>query len=127
MLPKIALVARILLGLIFTVFGINFFIPFLPQPPLVGRELEFITALFKTGYIFPIIKTIEVSCGILLLANYFVPLALILLTPIVLNIFFFHFFLNGIGAAGMGIVMIVLGVTIAYSRKESFAAILKAK
>ncbi len=124
MLPKIALVARILLGLILVVFGINSFVGFLPSPSLNEKELALITALSQSGYMMKIVKIIEISSGILLLANQYVPLALILLAPIILNIFFFHFFLNGIAAAGMGIVLIALGCTIAYSRKESFAGVL---
>lgn len=127
MIHKIALVARILLGLMFTVFGINFFIPFLPTPPSTPAEGAFLTAMFNTGYFFPVLKTLEVVTGLLLLANLFVPLALILLAPIVFQIFFFHLFLNGIAATPMAIVMIALGVIVAYSRKESFASILKAK
>lgn len=124
MLPKIALVARIILGLMLVVFGLNFFFGFIQTPPLNEKETALISAMFQSGYFLKIVKTIEISTGLLLLANQYVPLALILVAPVIFNIFFFHFFLNGIAAAGAGIVMIILGSVIAYSRKESFAGVL---
>lgn len=127
MSSKVSLVARLLLGLVFTVFGLNGFLNFLPAPPLSGPEGEFLGAMVKTGYFFPIVKLIEVICGVLLLSGFFVPLALILLAPIVFQIFFFHLFLNGIAATPMAVVLIICGVIVAYSRKENFAGVLKAK
>jgi uncharacterized membrane protein YphA (DoxX/SURF4 family) len=87
-------VARILLGLVFLVFGLNYFVPFLPTPPMEGPAAAFAGALFATGYMFPLIKGIEVLAGALLLAGRFVPLALLLLAPIVVNIAAFHVFLT---------------------------------
>ncbi len=127
MLNKIALGFRLVLGLVFTVFGLNGFLSFLPAPALSPAEGEFIGAMIKTGYFFTIVKIIEVVCGLLLLSNFFVPLALILLSPIVFQIFFFHLFLNGIAATPMAIVLIIAGITVAYSRKESFVGVLRAK
>lgn len=127
MFNKVALIARFLLGLIFTVFGLNGFLNFLPAPPLSGPEAEFLGAMIKTGYFFTIVKLIEVISGILLLVGFYVPLALILLAPIVFQIFFFHLFLNGIAATPMAIILIILGLIVAYSKKENFVGVLKAK
>ena len=83
-------VARVLLGLIFFVFGLNGFLHFLPQPPLPSAAGAFLGALAGAGYMFPMIKSIEVAAGAMLLANRGVPLALVLLAPVVVNIVAFH-------------------------------------
>ena len=76
-------IARTLLGLVFVVFGLNFFFHFLPMPPMEGAPAAFMGALFATGYMFPLIKGTEVVAGAMLLGNRFVPLALTLLAPII--------------------------------------------
>ena len=83
--------ARILLGLIFFVFGLNGFLNFIPQPPMEDPTvLAFMGGLMGSGYFFPVLKATEVICGALLLANWYVPLALVILAPITLNIVLFH-------------------------------------
>src|SRR5882762_582358 len=78
--------ARILLGFIFLIFGLNGFLNFLPQSGNIPEAaLAFAGALMKTGYMFPLIKGTEVIVGVLLLSNRFVPLALALVAPIVVN------------------------------------------
>src|SRR5215472_7943903 len=84
------LIARILLGLIFTVFGLNGFFHFLPMPPMSGPPADFFGALFKTGYMIQLIFAAQVIGGVLVLAGVFVPLGLVILAPVIINIFFFH-------------------------------------
>jgi putative oxidoreductase len=89
------LFARLLLGLIYFVFGLNFFLHFIPnngQPE--GRAAAFLGGLFQSGYLFPLIKIIEVLSGALLLAGFLVPLLLVILMPISVNILLFHSFLE---------------------------------
>ncbi len=95
-----------------------------PPPPEVGAK--FLGALFETGYIFPIIKTIEVVAGLALLAGVFVPLALLLLAPIVVNIVLYHLILAPAGAP-LVILILVLQLVVAYSYKEKFASVLEVK
>jgi len=85
--------ARIFLGLIFFVFGLNGFLHFLPNPPLPDAAGAFMGALAKTGYMFPLIKGTEVLGGLLLLSGRLVPLGLLLLAPVIVNIVGFHFVL----------------------------------
>src|SRR6266481_2383319 len=101
---KLPLVARIFLGLVFFVFGLNGFLHFIPQPPMSGPPADFMGALAATGYMFALIKGAEVAAGLLLLTGRFVPLALTLLAPVLVNILAFHALLVGAGV-GMPIVL----------------------
>lgn len=84
------LVARSLLGLAFVVFGLNYFLGFLPaKPPEDPAAGVFIGALV-TGKVMALAKVIEIVAGLALLTNRFVPLALALLAPILVNINLFH-------------------------------------
>ncbi|AKU95436.1 hypothetical protein AKJ09_02100 [Labilithrix luteola] len=114
------------MGLIFFVFGLNGFLHFLPQPPMSGPPAAFAGALFATGYMFPLIKGTEVAASILLLSNRFVPLALTLLAPVVVNIFAFHLFLAPSGLV-LPIICVALEVFLAWSYRSAFRPMLQAK
>jgi putative oxidoreductase len=87
---KIAtLIARILLGLIFTVFGLNFFFHFIPQPPPSGDAGALSTLMFTHGW-FTFLGVLYVIAGILLLIGRFVGIALTILGPIIVVILLFH-------------------------------------
>jgi uncharacterized membrane protein YphA (DoxX/SURF4 family) len=116
-------VARILLGLIFFVFGLNFFFHFLPNPPPPPAAGAFAGALFASGYLFPLLKTFEVLCGLALLSGRFVPLALTLLAPIIVNIIFFHAFLHPAGLP-LPAVIVVLELYLAWSYRDAFRPLL---
>lgn len=123
-MSKLTMVARILLGLIFTVFGLNGFLNFLPPPELPEAAVPFMTGLASTGYFFPLLKLVEVVAGIFLLAGLFVPLALILLAPIVVNIAMFHFLLAP-GEWWMGVLVVVLEIIVARGYWDSFSGVLE--
>jgi uncharacterized membrane protein YphA (DoxX/SURF4 family) len=89
-----AVVARVLLGLVFFVFGLNGFLNFMPMPPLPESAGAFLGSLVNTGYLMTLVKLVETICGALLLAGVFVPLALVLLAPVLVNIVLFHVFLT---------------------------------
>jgi len=116
---------RILLGLVFLVFGLNGFLWFIPPPaaPLPEGAMAFGMALMKTGYLFQLLKGTEVLAGLLLLTNRFVPLALALLAPIILNIFAFHAFLEPSGVALAG-ALLAAELYLAWSHRASFRPML---
>ena len=118
--------ARLALGAIFTVFGLNAFLHFIPQPPPSGLAAVFVGGLGASGYLFPLLKGTEVLVGLALLSNRFVPLALTVLAPIVVNIVAFHAFLAPAGIA-MPLVIVALGLYLAYTERAVFAPILQAK
>lgn len=121
-MSKLPMIARLLLGLIFFVFGLNGFLSFLPMPPMPEAAGNFMMALVGTGYMFPVIKGLEVLAGILLLANKKVPLALILLAPITVNIVLFHAFLAPAGLP-LPIIVLILHLYLAYAYKDSYKPI----
>lgn len=119
-------VARTLLGLVFFVFGLNFFLNFLPPPPAHPKEAApFIEGLMSSGFVFPLIKAIEVAAGLALLTNRFVPLALTVLAPILINIAGFHFLLAP--SYGMPIILLALELYLAWSYRAAFAPMLRAR
>jgi putative oxidoreductase len=83
-------VARVILGLPFLIFGINYFFPFVPHPELHGEAIDYMTGLTKAGYFWPLLRSLEILIGIALISGYFVPLALAVLAPINLQILIFH-------------------------------------
>jgi uncharacterized membrane protein YphA (DoxX/SURF4 family) len=117
---------RLFLGLVFTVFGLNFFFNFLPTPPPAPGAAAFAGALFSSGYLFPLLKSVEVVAGVLLLAGLFVPLTLAVLAPIVINIVGFHLFL---APAGLPLALAVLAAEIylAWSYRAFYAPMLRAR
>ena len=82
-------VARYLAGVIFLVFGLNGFLHFIPLPPPSGVAGQFMGALFVSHYL-TLIFALQVIGGVLLLANRYVPLALAILAPVIVNILSFH-------------------------------------
>lgn len=123
---KAPVVARYLLGLVFFVFGLNGFLNFLPAPPVPEAGGAFLGALVATGYMMPFVKLVEVIVGVLLLANRFVPLALVALAPILLNIVAFHAFLAPSGVV-IPIVLLALEGYLGWSYRDVFRPMLAAK
>ncbi|MEP7365988.1 MAG: hypothetical protein ABI972_22250 [Acidobacteriota bacterium] len=95
----VSTVSRIVLGLLFTVFGLNGFLNFLPMPPLPeGLATQFLGALMDSHFM-TVVFAIELVAGVLLLANRYVPLALAMLSPVIVNIVLFHALMEPNGAA----------------------------
>jgi uncharacterized membrane protein YphA (DoxX/SURF4 family) len=117
--------ARILTGLSFLVFGLDGFLHFIPKPTsgIPEAAVAFGTALFQTGYMFQLIKGTEVVAAILLLSNRFVPLALLLLAPVVVNIVAFHAFLAPDGSV-IAALHAALVLYLAWAYRKSFAPVL---
>lgn len=106
-------ILRVILGLMFLVFGLNGFFHFIPMPPPTGVAGEFVMGLVKSGYFLPFMAFFQVLCGVLLLSGTLVPLALVILFPISLNILFFHLALEPSGL-GMAIFIIAANLLLAY-------------
>jgi uncharacterized membrane protein YphA (DoxX/SURF4 family) len=118
----VALIARLLLGLIFFVFGLNGFLQFLDMGPMpTGLAGQFIGALFQSHYLW-IVAGLQVIGGALLLINRFVPLALVLLGPVIVNILLYHLLLNP-GGMVLALVVTVLWFIVFYAHRQYFSGI----
>jgi len=113
------MVLRIILGLILIIFGANKFAGFIPAPELPEAAGNFMGALAKTSYMFPLIGAVEVIVGLLLVLKKWVPFALILLAPVAVNMVLFHLKLapGGIGPAA---VVTILNVILIYANWDKF-------
>jgi len=120
----LTIVARVLLGLIFVVFGSNAFLHFLPMPPipqgLVGLYLR---AFFESGYVY-VIGALQVISGLLLLIGRFVPLALTILGAIIFNIWVFHILMAPEGFPP-AIIVTLLEFFLLWRYRSAFAGILQ--
>ena len=114
-------ISRILLGLVFTVFGSNAFLHFMPMPPLQGDAGAFMGALFHSGYIYPI-ASLQVLGGLCLLSGRFVPLGLILLGPIIVNIDCYHLFMDRSGLP-VAVIISILALFLLWVYRYKFPAI----
>lgn len=126
---RAATVARCLLGTAFLVFGLNGFLNFIPPPPaetMPQGATAFGAALLHTGYLFQLLKGTEVLAGALLLANRFVPLALAVLAPIVINIFAFHAFLAPDGVI-IAALVVTLELYLAWAHRAAFKPMLESR
>jgi uncharacterized membrane protein YphA (DoxX/SURF4 family) len=118
----VTVIARLLLGLIFVVFGLNGFFNFLSMGPMPsGLAGQFIGALVLSHY-FWVVAALQVAGGVLLLINRFVTLALVLLGPVIVNIILYHVFLNPSGVA-LAIVGTILWLIVFYGHRQYFSGI----
>ena len=125
-MKHLPLIARILLGLMFVFGGVTGLFELVAQPEMGEEATAFMGAIMDTGYLWPVIKVTEIVCGVLLILGVFVPLALVVLAPVVLNILLFHVFLEPSGVA-IGLFLLVLGLYTAHQHRESFSGVLQRK
>jgi putative oxidoreductase len=115
------LIARILLGLLFFVFGLNGFLHFIPMSPPTGLAGQYMGALFVSHYL-AVVFLLEVVGGALLLANRFVPLALTLLGPVLVNILLFHSLLEPQGLP-LALISLMLWLIVFAGVRQAFAGV----
>ena len=121
----VGLIARYLLGLIFVVFGANGFLHFIPMPPPADIAGQFMGALF-VSHILVVVFLLELIPGILLLVGRYVPLALVLLGPLVVNIALFHATMEPSGLPIASVVVILWLLTF-WSYRAAFEHIFQHK
>jgi uncharacterized membrane protein YphA (DoxX/SURF4 family) len=119
-------IARILLGTIFVLSGIVMLLHLVPTPPPPEKVLPFMTGMMSTGYFFPLLKATEITCGLLLLSNRFVPLALVVLSPVIVHIAALHLFLDRSGL-GIALTMVALQAYLGWAYRSYFRGVLTAK
>ena len=122
----IAHIARILLGLMFFIFGLNAFVLFMPPPPVLPPFVQQFTSVEYASHFVYLPAAVQVVCGLMLLANQWVPLAIVTLAAVLANILWFHItmFPAGIPPA---IVALILWFIVAWSIRSTFAPLLVRK
>jgi hypothetical protein len=118
-------ISRFLLALIFTIFGLNGFLHFIPMPPPSGVAAQFMGAMFVTKYL-SFVFAIQLIAGVLLFSKRYVPLALTLLAPVIVNILLFHSLMARSGLGLAVFVAILWGIVFA-SVRSAFAGIVEAR
>ncbi|MBT9332793.1 DoxX family membrane protein [Paracidobacterium acidisoli] len=117
-----ALIARILVGLIFLIFGLNGFLNFIPSPPMPGGMVsDFLHAFMQSHYAM-VVSAFQIAGGALLLVNRYVPLGIALLAPIVVNILSFHLLLYRPGIS-VALVTSALWLILAIHYRQYFACL----
>lgn len=122
MKAKAVVVARVLLGLMFLVPALLFFSGKMPHNPMPDAAMRYMAGLAASGYTMYVVKVVELLAGLALIAGQFVPLALVLLAPIVVNIALFHLVL----APSYGLVVFMVGLEgfVAWSYRDAFRGVL---
>ena len=121
-------IARMLLGLPLLVFGLNAFFNFIPQPKVQMPEaaMAFAGALMNTGYMMQLIGATHLIVGVLLVSNRFVPLALALFAPFMVNSMAFHLRLEHSGLP-MATVFLIFELYLAWAYRSAFRGMLAAR
>ncbi len=121
----VTIIARYLMGLLFTAFGLNGFFNFIPATPLPPVATQFFTLLVTSHYMAPIFL-LQLACGILFLINRYVPLALTLIAPVIVNILLFHITMNPSGIVP-GAIATICWLIVFSSVRPAFAGIFRAR
>jgi len=127
---KIAkVIVRTVMGLLFLFASVTFFLMYFgvfTPPPMEGPIKTFNDGLMASGYFFFLLKTTEFVCGFLLVIGRFVPLALVVLSPIIINILMVGLFLDRANLA-IPVFLVLANSFLAYCYRDAFAGLLKAR
>ena len=119
----LTVIVRVLLGVMFVVFGSNVFLHFLPMPPMSGHPADFFSVMSATGYL-TWIGAFEMIGGALLLVGRFVPLGLLVIGPIVLNIDVYHLCVDRSGL-GMAAIVSALSLFSVWRSRRAFEGLIR--
>jgi uncharacterized membrane protein YphA (DoxX/SURF4 family) len=124
-MKTLTVIARVVLGLMFVVFGSNFFLNFIAAPPPPpGLAGDYFKVFAASGYMY-VVGAVQLLSGLLLLIGRFVPLALTILAAMIFNIWTFHILMDPKGLVPMAIVVAVLELFLVWSYRDRFAGILR--
>lgn len=118
--------ARAVMGLVFLIMGLNGFLNFLPQPKgaMPPDVMAFLGALAGSGYMIPLVSGTQIIVAVMLLSNRFVPLALALIAPVIVNIIAFHAFLSPTAPAIVGVLVAALEIYLAWIYRDVYRPML---
>ena len=120
-MKKATWIFRVVLGFLYLVFGLDYFLHFIPYQPLhTGAAAALKSGLMGTGYIYPMMKTIQVLGGISLMIDRYAPFSAVVLFPISLNVLLFHIILVPSGWL-MGVFLMVPNLFLGYAYRKYYA------
>jgi putative oxidoreductase len=120
----VMIIVRTLMGLLFLLASIVVLLNLVPKPELTGITKAFNEGLESVGYFIPLLKIAELLCGIAFVTGYFVPLATVVIAPIIVNIFMFHAFIDRTGLP-VAIFLVIANIFVAYYYRDRYAGLLK--
>lgn len=114
-------VSRIVLGAIYLIFGLDYFLHFIPyEPAHTGRVAAFKAGLMGVGYFYPMLKMIQVVGGLSLLVNQYAPFFAVVLFPVSVNVFLYHTILVP-SAWWMGVLLLVPNLFLGYAYRKHYS------
>lgn len=115
------MIFRVLLGFLYLVFGLDYFLHFIPYQPMhTGAAADLKSGLMGTGYIYPMMKIIQIVAGISLMIDRYAPFSAVVLFPISLNVLLFHTILVPSGWL-MGVFLMVPNLFLGYAYRKYYA------
>jgi uncharacterized membrane protein YphA (DoxX/SURF4 family) len=121
-----AIIVRVLMGALFAFSGVMGLFVMKTMPPMEGSMKTFMDGLLATHYFLTLLEVIELACGLALLSGFFVPLALVILAPVIVNIFFVHLFMEPSGLP-VAILLVLGNAFLGFYYRDRFSLILRAK
>jgi uncharacterized membrane protein YphA (DoxX/SURF4 family) len=118
------IVVRSLMGLLFLFASITYLFKLITPPPLTGPMKTFNDGIMASRYLMPTVKVIEVVCGLAFVSGRFVPLATVLIAPIIVNILLVHAFLGPEGLP-LAIFLVLANAFLAYHHRDSYRPLLR--
>ena len=117
------IIVRVLMGILFLFASITVLFNLFPQPELTGNNKIFMDGVNASKYLLPLIKITELLCGIAFITGYYVPLATLVIAPIIVNIFFTHVFIDTAGLP-VAVALVFANIFLAYANWDKFRPVL---
>ena len=123
---KIAMIiVRTLMGALFVFGSVTYFFNLFPPPPMEGPMKTFSEGLAASGYFFNLLKATELACGLAFITGRFVPLATVVIAPVIINILCVHLFLDR-STLPVAIFLVLANAFVAYYYRSAYAGLLRA-
>ncbi len=120
-MKTLTVISRIVLGAIYVIFGLDYFLHFIPyQPAHTGAAAALKNGLIATGYLYPMMKWIQIVGGLSLIINRYAPFSAVVLFPISLNVFLFHTILVPSGWF-MGVLLLLPNLFLGYAYRKYYS------
>ena len=120
------IIVRVLMGILFLFASITVLFNLFPQPELTGNNKIFMDGVNASKYLLPLIKITELLCGLAFITGFFVPLATVVIAPVIVNILFTHIYIDTSGLP-IAVALVFANIFLAYANREKFMPLLAVK